>query len=109
MMHSEAAYDALAQSNPAELASIIDARSMPDAALTFAAEAMGNARDSEMARAALITLLRHPSAVVREGAILGIQRHLDAASRLLLSELLDDASPAVRVTARDAIEDFDQP
>lgn len=102
---NEAYFVHLARHDPARLADLLQVGVLPPEDLTFAAEMAGNIQDSELIRPALLRLLEHSSAVVREGAILGLDRHLDDRTRERLRELaMTDPSPGVRVTARDALD-----
>jgi HEAT repeat protein len=81
-------------------------RKLTDVELSFAAEACGGIEDSVLAIAGLLPLLSHPTAPVREGAIYGLQRHLEASEEArsalrLIAE--SDASPGVRRAASDAL------
>jgi hypothetical protein len=74
--------------------------------LTFAAEALGRSDMGWLVRHALKPLLRHASAIVREGAIYGLQKHLNAEVRSALEAVVNsDASRAVRTAAEDALDE----
>lgn len=68
--------------------------------LTYAAERVGDWADSALVRATLLPLLDHTSAVVREGAIIGLSNHVDRIVRSRLLRLaVDDPNSAVRESA----------
>jgi len=53
--------------------------------LTYAAEYMGRCNDSIMVRDTLVPLLSHPKAVVREGALIGLNdNHINKDVKLIL-------------------------
>ena len=100
----EAMFEALAQRHPVELVKLIDSNKLPPAELTFAAEALGCISDGELVRRTLIRLLDHSSAVVREGALYGLQWHLDNQVRTIIANMAtSDSSPGVRSSAQDLI------
>ena len=102
----EGAFEVLAVRFPHELAKLIEFGRLEPADLTFAAEALGRSELSWLVRHALKPLLAHASAVVREGAIYGLQKHMDGNMRAALSVLSQsDPSPAVRVAAEDALSE----
>jgi HEAT repeat protein len=80
--------------------------SLGDVDLSFAAEALGTASDSGLAVPALLALLDHRSAPVREGAIYGLEKHLErsGSARATLKRIATtDPSPGVRAAAQDAL------
>ena len=102
----EAAFELLAARFPHELARLIDGQRLEISDLTFAAEALGRCELGWLVRHTLLPLLTHASPVVREGAIYGLQKHLDADARTTMGTLSDsDPSPAVRLAARDALSE----
>jgi len=102
----EGAFELLALRFPKDLASVIQTSGLGIADLTFAAEALGRSHLSHLVRSTLVPLLGHPSAIVREGAIYGLQRHLDLELRIELEGLAAaDSSPAVRAAAEDSLAD----
>lgn len=102
----EGVFEYLADKYPGALATLIKDGSLSPADLTYAAEYMGHSPNSAEVRKILLPLLEHPSAVVREGAIYGIRRHLDAGARERLSAMADhDPNSAVMEAATEALED----
>lgn len=100
----EAAFEFIALRDPVGLLKMIADRLLKPADLTFAAEIAGRIPSSFGIAAVLRMLLNHPAAVVREGAIYGLARHLDAALRAELAAIAaNDPSAAVRTAAADAI------
>jgi hypothetical protein len=76
--------------------------------LTFAAEILGRASEADGAvvRRALLPLLAHPEAVVREGAVYGLTRHQDAAVQTALETMAaTDPYEVLRTAALDALEE----
>lgn len=72
--------------------------------LTFAAEAAGKILD-----AALIRLLDHPSALVREGAVYGLAELVNDEVRAALENTRkNDASPGVREAAEEALTSMEE-
>ena len=90
-----------------------DTSALPDHLLTFAAELAGDL-DSQYAdatRSALLQLLEHPRAYVREGAIYGLSKlppttKVRSALRQRLAESTEP-SAAVREAAEDALDAMD--
>lgn len=102
----EAAFEYIMTQRPVELAHLIEESCLAPGDLTFAAEVLGQSDDGDLVRKTLLPLLSHPEAVVREGAIYGISRHLDASIRDELRRLVvGDGSEAVRTAAQDALEE----
>ncbi len=103
-MPCEELFEHLAASYPAELAKLIEAPVLASADLTFAAEALGRTTNSDRVRRVLVPLLKHPSAIVREGAIYGLQLHLNPQTREALAAVAaSDPSEGVRTAALDAL------
>ncbi len=103
---SEALFERLARDAPQELVALLQGNTLPSHQLTFAAEIAGRLMSTEMVVEPLLELLRHSSAVVREGAIYGLAHHLDVARVVeqLRSIETGDPSPGVRAAATGAIE-----
>jgi len=81
---------------------LLDPTTTPVVDLSFAAEEHGATRTPE-ALAALLTLIDHADAVVREGVVYGLSNYLDNAvvcERLRLVAT-SDPSPGVRAAAAD--------
>lgn len=103
----EAVFEFLAQHYPAELLKLLASRRLRPTDLTFAAEIAGQLTDSTEVRRILHPLLTHADALVREGAIYGLARHIDPALRQDLTRLTSsDPSPAVRQAAADTLDDL---
>lgn len=102
----EGAFDLLSERFPYDLAKLIENDRLEPSDLTFAAEALGRSSISDLVRRTLVPLLGHDSAVVREGAIYGLQRHINSEIRSTLEEIshIDD-SPAVRTAAENTLSD----
>jgi len=93
-----------AKHEPAKLIAALTDGSLPTADLTFAAEIAGQLTE---ARQPLLTLLEHADPVVREGAVYGLSSFVsDPTIRDRLYQLsLSDPSPAVAMSAAEALED----
>ncbi len=103
---SEAMFDYLALHFPMELLSLVSSEVLAPPTLTFAAEIAGKVSDSQAVRAALVPLLDHESALVREGAIYGLRDHIDATVAKKVRALAKhDPSPGVRQAASDTLDD----
>jgi hypothetical protein len=103
----EAHFLVLAEQRPARLVEWMQTvlASRPEL-LTFAAEAAGRIQHAPMAVRALLPLLGHPNAVVREGAVYGLAPHLLASldARSGLRDLLaNESSPGVREAIEEAL------
>jgi hypothetical protein len=100
----EGAFELLALRFPHDLVKLIGHGHLEPADLTFAAEALGRSNMGWLVRPTLKPLLHHASAVVREGAIYGLQRHIDTGIRATLETLAkSDPSAGVRSAAEDAL------
>ena len=104
----EAMFEYLASHKPRKLLSLIESGELTDAQLTFAAEWAGRTAERERAQLILFRLLRHPSSLVREEAIYGLQQLGESNSirEALLERTRSDRepSPGVRAAALDALE-----
>ena len=99
----EALFEYLAAEHPDQLLALLSMR-IAATDLTFAAEIAGGIDDSAKVRPALLVLFRHHDAVVREGAIYGISRHIDDTVKFELQRLVrSDPSAAVRSAASDLL------
>ncbi len=95
----------LAVEDPIHLARMIRTGLVPENLLTFAAEHLGSTGDSDLVRSALLPLVGHPSPIVREGVLLGLQRHRnEKIDQILVFCASQDPSPGVRLTAVEALE-----
>jgi HEAT repeat protein len=98
-------FQRLAREHPGRLARWIRSSTLQPAALTFAAEALGESEDSRMVVHCLLPLLEHPSSVVREGAIYGLANHLEHPGvRKRLQDIASgDSREGVRQAALEAL------
>jgi len=100
----EAAFDFLAESFPSELMRLVSMGKLESVDLTLAAESLGHISIGDVARRALIPLLDHSDAMVREGAIYGLRKHANAETRARLARMVtSDPSCEVRQVASDAL------
>jgi hypothetical protein len=90
-----------------ELAGMIMA-GMDPSSLTFAAEILGRHDADAVFSKVLIDLLRHPSAVVREGAVYGLGCYRPTLELRVTLELTSttDTSPGVRAAAQDMLDNW---
>jgi len=103
----EAMFEYLATHEPEALIEQLTSGALEPSALTFAAEWAGRT-GSPAATAVLVALLEHPSALVREGAVYGLQHLLAgpgvvAALRAHATEARE-RSAAVREAVREALQ-----
>jgi len=108
-MPSQENFEYLARHDAPRLLRWIASGDLPDAALTFAAEAAGLIANSIVVVTVLLPLLGHTSAPVREGAVYGLQRHLsEPRARDALRHAADaDESAGVREAAQEALEQLE--
>jgi len=104
--YCEALFEALAEHSPDELVEIVREGRAPNSRLTYAAEILGRHVASPRAVEALRNLLDHPSPLVREGAVLGLEPHLDRhdVKEALHRAVGRDPSPGVRRALAEALE-----
>lgn len=104
---SEEKFVRFAEENPARLVELIrSSPSLRPALLTFAAEAAGRIANTALVVSALLPLLGHSDAVVREGAIYGLQPHLEAsleAREALRTMVAREPSPGVKAAVNEAL------
>ena len=95
----------LARRLPSEFVAWINSEVLKPSTLTFAAEALCFAT-SEIAVPCLLNLLQHKSSSVREGAVYGLEGHLDYPRvREVLNEVAQtDSNPGVQMAATEALE-----
>jgi vesicle coat complex subunit len=99
----------LAVENPAHLLEIVNRDSLMPPLLTYAAEYLGSVKDESLAERvveSLLHLIKNPAALAREGAIYGLENHIersDVAERLT-QIIASDSSPGVTAAAQEAIE-----
>ncbi len=105
---SEELFIALAEQAPQSLANLLLKDGLLDnAELTLAAEAMGRAEDRKLVRQSLTHLLKHPSALVREGAIYGLAELGSLDVRAAVAMLAGtDAHPGVQRAAKAVLADW---
>jgi hypothetical protein len=101
---SEELFERLASENPPRLVAMIASGELPPHLLTFAVEVAGRDLAGDLAIPLLLATLESPSAVVREGTVIGLAHHAgDGSVVAALKRLADaDPSPAVRSAARSA-------
>jgi hypothetical protein len=100
-------FEYLATNEPELLLEQLTSGELPPSALTFAAEWAGRTRNKQ-APAILLAMLEHPSPLVREGAVYGLEHLLESpgvvsALRAHASDAIE-RSPGVRAAAREALE-----
>lgn len=101
----EAAFEFLSINYPAQLIRLMKLARLEAADLTFAAEIVGDVHDHSAVLSILLPLLEHDEAVVREGAVYGLSKHLDGTVREALGRIAEiDPSCVVRRAAIDVLE-----
>ena len=95
---------------PDELRAVLRDKDASVYTLTFAAEIAGRTQCAEDVVMLLVDLLEHPSAVVREGAIMGLEHHIGVPGVIptLKRRSEVDASFAVRAVACDVLAEVDR-
>ena len=103
----EALFERLSDTDPEALIALMPNLEVHD--LTFAAEWLGRSKHHRAAEV-LIPLLKHPAAVVREGAVYGLSNlEITNTIRFALLQHADaehEASPGVREAAQEALDDL---
>jgi hypothetical protein len=115
-IHCEDLFLRLAKEDPHQLADMINNNALKPYDLTYAAEYLGaECNDSNLVRKTLVPLLDHPEAVVREGALIGLNQtrlydeddHIDEATEKIIEKMSsDDPSPCIREFSKQIVEDF---
>nr|MDQ3398241.1 HEAT repeat domain-containing protein [Deinococcota bacterium] len=102
----------LAIENPAHLLEIVNNASLTPPLLTYAAEYLGNIKNKDEGLAeriveSLLRLTENMSALVREGAIYGLEDYLDRpdVAERLTQIIASDSSPGVKAAAQEALEE----
>jgi len=104
--YCQALFRELLEESPRDLARLVANRGLRVSRLTYAAEILGDAKDSRLVKKALLPLLKHESPIVREGAILGLARHLDEEVRGALEDVAaNDQSETIRRSASETLTD----
>lgn len=104
---SEEQFIRFADENPARLVELLRSNAIVrPALLTFAAEAAGRIANTALVVGALLPLLSHTDPIVREGAVYGLEAHLEAsleARTALRSMATREPSPGVKAAVNDAL------
>jgi len=103
--HCEDEFEWLATHDPRALLALLASGELRASLLTFAAEYAGRTPDKADAARALVLLLGHPAAYVREGVVYGLAQCLTSASACLALRTVAALDPVleVREAARDAL------
>ncbi len=102
---SEALFERLAVENPARLLAMLISSELKPSMLTYAAEIAGRSLPTHQVAPLLIKLLSHESAVVREGAVYGLEEHSGQEVTNELRRVFEtDPSPGVRTAAKGALQ-----
>lgn len=102
---SEALFERLAVEDPGLLLTYLESGDIPPHSLTYAAEIAGNKLPTDVVVGPLLRLLKHESAVVREGALRGLRLHYDPFLAVFRDIAATDESPMVRQVATEVLED----
>jgi HEAT repeat protein len=104
-------FNKLAKEDPRKLIRWINSGDLDPARLSFAAEALGigweDPKVSRVVTDALIKLLSNEAAIVREGAVYGLEHcHGYLVKDALQRAARDDESPDVQLAAKEALKDY---
>jgi len=91
----------LVKADPAMLLNLCRDRLLKDHLLTFAAEYLGGVEGSTEV---VVGLLNHPSALVREGALLGLPEDTPEVREVVALKVLTETSPAVKELMSEYLE-----
>ena len=114
MKYSDNQLKTIANTNPKELIRILNSPHTDINTLTFGIEILGGeVSEEELVLPVIRKLIKHVNAVVREGALIGIQAFYTASKPP--QDILDklsimkdvDPSPAIKDLANDLLKDFD--
>jgi hypothetical protein len=99
-------YKDLAINNPTLLVKLIEDGSLDAVQLTYAAESMSLTRESSIVVPCLIKLLENTSSLVREGAVYGLEGHLEyrGVINCLKNTSENDSAEGIREAALEALE-----
>ena len=96
----------MADSRPEKLIEWMNSGALEPSDLTYAAEILGSKVSGDLAIEPLLRFSVHPSRLVREGSVYGLQNHLT--ERRVVSRLREmaenDDSPGVQQAAEDALD-----
>ena len=115
MKYSDNQLKALANTNPKELVRILSSPHTDTNTLTFGIEILGGEVDDEsLVLPVLKKLLKHINAIVREGAVIGVQAFYIKSKPP--QEILDrltvmsssDPSPAIKDLTQDLLKDYNE-
>lgn len=100
------AFGRYARTDPFALERVLRSFDVEPSLITYAAEAVALvAVPTQSLLAALVALLHHPKAYVREGACYGARPHLDQLRDVLQRVARDDENATIREIAQDILED----
>jgi HEAT repeat protein len=99
---------AMANNSPANLVALIESGALGNVELTFAAEYLGKATAAEGVVLTLLVLLRHPNALVREGALYGLSEVRNDQAVIDAVTVVRDGDPssALRSIAESILEEL---
>lgn len=108
---SENQFIRYAEEDPARLVELIRTNAIErPSLLTFAAEAAGRIANTALVVGVLLPLLGHVDPMVREGAVYGLEPHLERsleARSALRSMVIREPSPGVKAAVSDALANLD--
>jgi hypothetical protein len=92
--------------NITELIKLIDGGSLSIFQLTFVAEELANVSNSNLVVPCLLKLLNHSESLVREGAVYGLEGHLEYPGVIesLVKISTEDPREGVRLAASEALD-----
>lgn len=102
-------FEKLAQTDVRKLSTYLSSKDLSAGTRTLVAEAIGKSNDSDAVREILLPLLCVAEPIVQEGAIYGLEHHLNETVRMRLRVLIDDKAThwAIKIAAEDALEEDD--
>jgi hypothetical protein len=103
---SEKEFRRLAVNAPQDLVRWIEDGTLRPSQMTFALEALADCKDASLAVPCLLRVLTHPSSLVREGAVYGLEAYLDypGIRERLAALSREDPREGVRLAATEALE-----
>lgn len=114
MTYSENQLKVLANTNPKELVRILNSSNVDIRTLTFGAEILGGeVLDETLTLPVFRKLMKHINAIVREGALIGIEAFYTSAKppQDILDRLktmsANDPSPTLKDMAKDLLKEFE--
>lgn len=113
MTYSDSQLKILAQTNPKELVRILNSSNVDTGTLTFGVEILGGEiTDESLTLPIFRKLMRHINAIVREGALIGLEAFYSASKppqdviERLQTMANNDPSPTIKDMAKDLLKEY---